>query len=160
MNIFYLHVDPERAAMAQCDQHVVKMTLETAQMICAIAYDYPIQDVPYKSTHYHHPCTVWAGWSRNHLAWLIRHGEALGKEYTYRYGRTHKSQAVITKVGRAILPYMPDLPWEQPPQAMPDQFKCKSSRLAYICYYQTKARELKRFTYTKRRPPAWLKGVL
>jgi hypothetical protein len=33
MNIFYLSRDPHEAAMLQCDRHVVKMILETAQLL-------------------------------------------------------------------------------------------------------------------------------
>ena len=33
MNIFYLHSDPKTCASMHCDKHVVKMILETAQML-------------------------------------------------------------------------------------------------------------------------------
>ena len=33
MNIFFLDKDPVKAAQMQCDKHVVKMVLETAQMV-------------------------------------------------------------------------------------------------------------------------------
>lgn len=35
MNIFYVHTDPVVAAQSLCDKHVVKMTLETAQILSA-----------------------------------------------------------------------------------------------------------------------------
>jgi hypothetical protein len=34
MNIFYLDKDPIKAAEYSCDKHVVKMILESAQMLC------------------------------------------------------------------------------------------------------------------------------
>ena len=34
MNIFYLDKDPVKAAEMSCDKHVVKMILESAQMLC------------------------------------------------------------------------------------------------------------------------------
>ena len=34
MNIFYLHRDPVKAAVVQYNKHVVKMILESAQMLC------------------------------------------------------------------------------------------------------------------------------
>ena len=34
MNIFHLDTDPQRAAQMHGDKHVVKMVLETAQMLC------------------------------------------------------------------------------------------------------------------------------
>ena len=33
MNLFYTSVNPQTAAQYQCDKHVVKMILETAQML-------------------------------------------------------------------------------------------------------------------------------
>ena len=55
MNIFILSEDPVDAAVAQLDKHIVKMPLETAQMLCAA---YPVGVAPYKKTHYNHPSTV------------------------------------------------------------------------------------------------------
>ena len=37
MNIFFLHRNPKIAARMQCDKHVVKMVLETAQMLSTAA---------------------------------------------------------------------------------------------------------------------------
>ena len=37
MNIFFLHKHPVIAAQMQCDKHVVKMVLETAQMLSTAA---------------------------------------------------------------------------------------------------------------------------
>ena len=34
MNIFVLDRSPQAAAQMQCDRHVVKMVLESAQMLC------------------------------------------------------------------------------------------------------------------------------
>ena len=36
MNIFYLDKDPVVAAQMSCDKHVVKMILESAQMLCTV----------------------------------------------------------------------------------------------------------------------------
>ena len=37
MNIFFLDENPKHAAQMQCDKHVVKMVLETAQMLSTAA---------------------------------------------------------------------------------------------------------------------------
>ena len=34
MNIFYVDRDPVKAAQMMCDKHIVKMILESAQMLC------------------------------------------------------------------------------------------------------------------------------
>jgi hypothetical protein len=56
MNIFFLDTDPEAAAVMQCDKHIVKMPLETAQMLCAVYHRYG-EPAPYKLTHANHPST-------------------------------------------------------------------------------------------------------
>ena len=64
MNIFYLSRDPHEAARLQCDRHVVKMILETAQMLCT-AHRYLDGDERadklgmYKTAHLNHPSTKW-----------------------------------------------------------------------------------------------------
>ena len=51
MNIFYLHENPERCAEMHCDKHVVKMILETAQLLSTAHHEidglqFGIVDVP------------------------------------------------------------------------------------------------------------------
>ncbi len=92
MNIFVLDKNPIKAAKQLCDQHVVKMPLESAQMLCAA---FPKNKAPYKRTHYNHPCTIWTRTSKANYNWLIKHGLALCDEYKYRYKREHKSRDVI-----------------------------------------------------------------
>ena len=59
MNLFYLHRDPVEAARMQCDRHVVKMILETAQMLSTAHIELDGIQVAYKATHKNHPSTVW-----------------------------------------------------------------------------------------------------
>ena len=59
MNIFYLDKDPQQAAKYHCDKHVVKMILESAQMLCTVVNEISGGQVtPYKSTHKNHPCKI------------------------------------------------------------------------------------------------------
>jgi hypothetical protein len=92
LNIFVLDKDPEKAAKYQCDKHVIKMILETAQLLCSV---FEPGQAPYKRTHYNHPSAVWTRASRANYMWLIEHGEALCYEYTRRYNKTHKSEFVF-----------------------------------------------------------------
>jgi len=92
MNVFVLDRNPLIAARMQCNKHVVKMVLETAQMLCA---NFPEGTAPYKRSHYKHPCTIWARTSRANFDWLVDHGRELAKEYTRRYGKIHSSHKVI-----------------------------------------------------------------
>jgi hypothetical protein len=103
VNIFALDSNPERAARMHCDRHVVKMVLETAQLLSttcharnvSLASQLTALGLCYRPTHWHHPCTLWVMHSQGNLAWLERLGLALCKEYTYRYGKVHASEKVI-----------------------------------------------------------------
>jgi len=139
MNIFYLDKDPVKAAQVQYNKHVVKMILESAQMLCTAHHCYgdkdQVENVPYKQAHLNHPSTVWTRRSKSTYMWLYDHMMALGDEYTKRYGKTHLS---ITKCKDflAIPPrHIQGDDWCQPPQAMPDEYKDKCSVQAYWNYY-------------------------
>ena len=136
MNIFYLHKDPHKAAEYQYNKHVVKMILESAQMLCTAHHHYGNGDnVPYKKAHYNHPSTIWVRNNCENYAWLYRHMIALGEEYTKRYGKTHLT---ITKCKEPLSKAPPGMPWlgfTQPPQAMPDEYKDDCSLQAYWNYY-------------------------
>ena len=134
MNIFILDSDPETAAQQQCDKHVVKMVLETAQMLCAA---WPSGEAPYKRTHAKHPCTLWALESLQNFEWLINHGLALAAEYRKRYGRSHKSERVIDWVCERYYDLdLPQIGLTPFAQAMPDEYKQDDPVAAYRAYYQ------------------------
>lgn len=94
MNIFILDNDPVLAAIYQCDKHIVKMPLESVQMLCIPFWEQNIS-APYKLAHKNHPCSKWARHSKANYEWLIIHTNELFKEYTRRYGRIHKSEQVF-----------------------------------------------------------------
>ena len=72
MNIFVLDTDPKIAASYHCDQHLHKMILESAQMLCATLKHFrPDALIPYKTTHANHPCTIWLRLKQNHVAYVI-----------------------------------------------------------------------------------------
>ena len=136
MNIFYLDKDPYKAAELQYNKHVVKMILESAQMLCTAHHHYNIfTDVPYKKAHYNHPSTIWCRQNKNQYRWLYNHMIALGQEYTARYNKEHMS---ITKCRLPLFQYpvgIPEGKFEQPPQCMPDEYKDECSIKAYWKYY-------------------------
>ena len=139
MNIFYLDKDPKLAAIYQYNKHVVKMILESAQMLCTAHHCYGDAEqkanVPYKQAHLNHPSTVWARQSKSTYMWLYDHMMALGTEYYVRYGKTHLT---ITKCKEFLATppkYIQGDEWSQPPQAMPDEYKHKDSIIAYWQYY-------------------------
>ena len=136
MNIFYLDKCPNKAAKLQYNKHVVKMILESAQMLCTAHHVYGNpDDVPYKQAHLNHPSTIWVRENSLHYDWLYEHMLALGDEYTRRYGKKHLS-ITKCKIPLANQPHnIPHEEWEQPPQAMPDEYKDPCSIKAYWNYY-------------------------
>ena len=136
----------------QCDKHVVKMVLETAQMLSTAARAQG-HDVGYKSAYPKHPMTLWISKSPNNYSWAIEHGLALGTEYQLRYHKVHKSHEVIKEL--AIIDKGNSKQITEPPQCMPDQYKSKSYVQAYRNYYLG---DKKRFArYTNRTPPPFMK---
>ena len=136
MNIFYLDKDPNKAARLQYNKHVVKMILESAQMLCTAHHEtYPSDDIPYKKAHVNHPSTIWTRQSLQHYYWLYDHMMALGDEYTKRYNKKHLSIIKCAEILSDAPRGMRNKPFEQPPQCMPDEYKDKCSVQAYWNYY-------------------------
>lgn len=109
MNIFVLHENPRIAAQYHCDKHVVKMILETAQMLGSAVIRHGAQPEqmpltqsgkPYKGGYHYHPCTVWAGDTRDNFQWLCQLGFYLCAEYTKRYHKVHSCEPKITHLSK------------------------------------------------------------
>jgi len=104
MNIFVTDPDPIQSARNLPDKHIVKMPLETCQMLSIIYSDWyygvgqlhKLDGTPYRTAHgafRKHPCTIWAAAHYGNLSWLITHGLALCDEYKARYNKTHSCYA-------------------------------------------------------------------
>jgi len=141
MNIFYLHSDPKIAVEYLYDKHVVKMVLETAQLLCTAQQHYAEihnsnRYIPYKKAYYNHPSNKWVRESKANYEWLWNYFCAISGEYEKRYGKVHMSFIKLYTAQMHIAPAgIPDLPFTQPPQCMPDEFKQKCSIQAYWNYY-------------------------
>ena len=139
MNIFYLHKDPREAARLQYNKHVVKMILESAQMLCTAHHCYgdkwQKENVPYKQAHLNHPSTVWARRSKATYTWLFEHMMGLGYEYWLRYGKQHLSISKCSMFLSKPPVHIQGEEFVQPPQAMPDEYKDPCSIQAYWNYY-------------------------
>ena len=133
MNLFWLSLDPERCAQMHCDKHVVKMPLETVQMLCTAHWIHG-NDAPYLPVHQTHPCTLWVAQTIENyrLAWWL--GYHLFKEYTYRYGKKHQTESVLYAV-RCHPPAMTARGYTKFPQAMPEEYKHHDVMVAYRDYY-------------------------
>lgn len=156
MNIFILDEDPVQAAKDHCDKHVVKMILESGQMLCA-AHD--PSKAPWKRTHYNHPCTVWARSSKENYKWLAILGLELCAEYTRRYGRRHKSEDVLIWCAENIPENLPDVPRTPFAIAIKDPKYHRSSAVeSYRAYYIGEKIRFAKWNYSKK-PEWWIKFV-
>ena len=158
MNIFFLDIDPTKCAQYHLDKHVVKMIIETAQMLYSVHWVFE-KDLPegsYRKTHVNHPCSVWARQSNQNYKWLCLLGIELCREYTYRYGKIHKTERHINWLD-SNMPDLPDINFTEPAQAMPDEYKDINPVVAYRNFYVKNKMELRGITkYTKRPIPDWV----
>lgn len=118
MNIFVLNNDPYQSAIDQCDKHVVKMILESCQMMCTahrvmhgemvigktakgrnvkrwILEDESNNQTFYMATHVNHPCNVWVRESFENYVWLHQHTEGLVSEFHFRNKKSHACEPLI-----------------------------------------------------------------
>jgi hypothetical protein len=155
MNIFYLDKSEALAASYHCDKHVVKMILESLQMVCTNLYlDGRIGKESYVSEGFaNHPCTLWARASYENEEWLRGLIFSLLLEYEFRYNKVHI--AVFKYMG---LPRIsrPRFGFTEPAQAMPAYCKVEGDSVqAYRNYYiNEKGRMAK---WTGRPTPEWFK---
>jgi len=156
MNIFVLSYDVIQAAEWHVDRHVVKMPLETAQMLCTNLSQINIE-TPYKPVHQKHPCTIWAGQSQHNFKWLCDLGLALCMEYTYRYEKIHKCEEVIYHCMKFIHNF-PNRPMTHFAQAMPDEYKNNDPVKAYQDYYVKAKNHLHK--WSNRDIPFWCENSM
>jgi hypothetical protein len=158
MNIFFLDYNTQECAKYHCDKHVVKMILETAQLLCTAHHvlDNSNNDKLYKKTHVNHPCAKWVRETSDNYLWALYLLKDLCEEYTYRYNKTHKTSNLISELSMLPKNIKRDK-LTMPAQAMPEQYKDESSSiLAYRSYYANEKKHL--LKYTNRKEPHWLRG--
>jgi len=180
MNIFVLSTDPVEAAVQQCDKHVPKMAVESGQMLSTahrvldgkltrrpsksgktmVKYwemDSEVESIYYKAVHVGHPCTVWSMESDSNYRWHWEHMKALLKEYTYRYGKIHKTERELLwqiQDPPRNIPKGPMTPFKLAMQANPECMALKDPVQAYRAFYQTKQHRFG-MVWSKRPVPEW-----
>ena len=156
MNIFVLDNDPVESARMMCDKHVVKMIVESCQLmstahhvldgqtICRTAkngrkFNTFETDKPgfrlLRCTMINHPCTIWTRSSKEAYYWLWEHTHELLKVYQSRYEKIHTYDNMVQyslvhaprKISNgSMAPFA---------QAMPDKYKHEDAVEAYRAYY-------------------------
>lgn len=168
MNIFFLHTNPRKCARWHCDKHVVKMLLETCQLLytCHWIIDGKLGLAPfrkgtdvrgYKKSHWNHPCAKWVRSSAFCYAWLTAFGLELLREYEFRYpGKIHGCAIHIEWLHQNKPNGLVDRGWVEPPMAMPDIYKSGDPVASYRRYYIGAKGDI--LHYTKRGVPHWITG--
>lgn len=152
MNIFYLDHNPNIAAQYHCDKHVVKMILESAQMLSVAQRVGGNKNEILYGGFPNHPCTKWVCQSVYNYEWLLDLFLGLCVEYGYRYGKVHKTydklSYELSKVPKlSYIEYMP------PPQCMPEIYKSDDTVKSYRNYYINEKTSICK--WTKRPKPEW-----
>jgi hypothetical protein len=176
VNIFYLSESPTRAAISMVDRHVVKMILETCQLLSTAhrvldgdaiptisksgrkITRYVLNDdresVLYTATHINHPSCVWVRESSENYNWLYWHLVSLCNEYAYRYGKHH----ACTKLLEPLLCKPKNIvhkPFTQPPCAMDQKYIISDDPVInYRNYYKNGKAHI--HSWKRRGPPDWI----
>jgi hypothetical protein len=162
MNIFFLSFSPREAARLHCDKHVVKMILETSQLLYSahwILNPEGLNENAYKLAHKNHPCSIWVRTSLSNYMWLASLGFWLCREYQYRYGehKLHKSEAHILWLLNNPPNSIPYMEFTPPALAMPIEYKKEDPVESYKLYYiESKLKIRNIVKYTKREWPEFL----
>jgi hypothetical protein len=159
MNIFYINEDPIVAARELADDHIRKMQIESAQMLCTTFWHYG-HWAPYKKAHYNHPSTKWTRQSIHHVDWLLNHGFEICSEFKKRYGKTHATENVLewVRVNKHLLDgKIPTTEFIPPPQCMPEEYKLPDTIEAYKKFYIEDKIGVKGLSWKKlNNKPSWI----
>jgi len=169
MNIFIVDESPIESAKYLHDAHVVKMILESAQMLSTahrildgkkvVSYlsgrkktiwelSGSSETVLYKVSHFNHPCNLWVRESSSNYQWLLNHFEALLNEYTFRYERIHKSSQLLDCL--RILPVnILQAELTTSVLAMPEKYKSDNPVNSYREYYNFEK------LFPRNKPASW-----
>lgn len=185
MNIFYLNHNPKLCAEMHLDAHSIKMVLEYVQLLSTAhrVLDgtitvgtsksgrkktlYSLMDerdsILYSATHVNHPSAVWVRQSKENYLWLYSLLCELSKEYTYRYGKVHKCEAIGLIDKLAQFPNnLKSRGFTEPTPAMPDEYKVPGDSVSsYQNYYINSKQRMAKWTgkVNSRPVPAWFKFI-
>jgi hypothetical protein len=175
MNIFYLHTDTKECAKQHLDKHVVKMILEYAQLLSTAhrlldGYEYEGKSVSgrkamrwklddsrednlYMASHMKHPSGIWCRENLSNYTWLYTLWRNLMEEYTFRYGKHHVAERLISFLETPPINIVEGNITSMP-QCMPENYKVPDNSIqAYHNYY---IGDKQRFAVWTNRPiPSW-----
>src|SRR5574343_784154 len=137
MNIFVLDKDQSKAALYTCDRHVVKMLVETAQILSTVHHlrNSSLKNIVYKPTHIKHPCVIWCNQNIANYKWLIDLFVELEKQYELRYNKKHLSFRLLYVVLKNTPSELPEGDLTDFAMAMPEKYKSTDVVESYRNYY-------------------------
>lgn len=161
MNIFAIEqksngsIDWEKSAQSLDNLRVVKMILESCQLLSTALHKNGIEGARYKPTHLNHPSTIWTAESSANFENLILHTQAMLDEYTDRFKKVHACKSVLEN---NIIPLYEENKHKFPSNvatplraAMPKEFVTSNIVESYQNYYVTK----EKMRYPKNKVPGW-----
>ena len=162
MNIFAIEgntdtgeIDWIESAKSQDNYRVVKMILESCQMLCTVLNEFSDKQVtPYRSTHKSHPSTKWVAASSANFESLIEHTMSMIEEYNVRFGKVHKCVTVLDKCLELYdSSLFPTDVSTTLPLAMPPEFRSDNIIESYRRFYASKPR----VRYPADKVPDWFR---
>jgi hypothetical protein len=171
MNLFAVDHDPVKAAECLPSKLIVKMPLETCQMLAVNLGPLYLNwghirrkdGQPYGHKGFrNHPSTIWGRMTHENMAWMITHGLALCGEYSRRYGKVHASTIGLLDA-KKLFEANTGLPlsvWRKVTgfaRAMPEKLK-NDSAIDDVTAYRLYVNGYKAYAEWKRRPeakPSW-----
>ena len=176
MNIFYVDENPVKAAECLVDKHVVKMILESAQLLSTahrvLDGEMHIEkvngrkhtswilpdarnDVMYQATHMNHPSAVWCRQSVENYIWLVEHFFGLMNEYIHRYKKIHKCNGELSFMLQSPPFNLKEYDATPMPSCMAEEYIISDDPLTnYRNYYRIGKVNLHK--WTNRQPPEWI----
>ena len=175
MNIFVVNKNPHESAYCLPDKHVVKMPLESSQMLSIVFSEWyygwgtinKVDGTPYSTTKgafRNHPCTKWVAENIYNTAWLIVHGLALCTEYRYRYKKEHSCNNTLLQAKKLFYQKTNEhlncySKVNSFTRAMPDEYKLDNSIdtfTAYKMYIASKPWAASNYLRVPERKPNWM----
>ena len=163
MNRFIIEDRPYTIAKSLCDQHIVKMPLEEAQMLCTALWhhapDYAEKHDLYKPVHQKHPCTLWAMETQWNYSFAFGLYRCMLNEYENRYHKKHGASKHFIPLMKGFY-LMPKGAMTKHPQCFSGHDDLKTDEFypieAYRKFYIVDKSKFARYKYTEK--PKWMEN--
>ena len=169
MNVFVCDNDPTRAALQLCDKHVVKMIVESVQILSSVDDKWNLSEhMPgvdlCRPGWKNHPAVLCARNNSAYALWIAEHGYALSMEYACRYGKIHAMDNLAYYFRKAARLQFGTVAFDADitntfPRCMPEKYALKATTVdAYRSYLDFKYNELwapGKARWTNASQPSW-----